>query len=446
MTEPVIFYPTDVSTTTDFNRLSTFNESYIETFLESLTNGKRELMFGTHTPFALLIAPPSTTVRIPTQYLCVEGRTYKLDQVDIPLVHPAPGVPYDFGIYSMLRLDDVTEMRNNVNVVTFVQTPTPRVTHRLEVAESVILNAPTPGPIPVPPTGPGVPGPGQERLGFVLIATFQWDGVAAVYTIVHNTADVVNIGSSGLPPHASSHVSGGDLIPYPTAVARGVMPERSLPYLKNALQRVVPAAGAPFSIVAVGANGPAGDGNYDNPYDPLTNRGASLALNVDPSLTIAAGLLRQTFGTPPGGTAGALNASARADHVHIGLPNLPTYFSPAPNAGPGTYGDAPHTVPVAIQIDAGRPNQVVMLQVDLRADGPNSGVTPNTLRLTGGGGMQRFVIVEARGGGDSVGQSTTVFIRLDGTGSISIFATSTPPNSGSFFQYRIGYVATFGQG
>src|SRR5690606_32425050 len=127
------------------------------------------------------------------------------------------------------------ENRNNVDPVTFVQTPTVRVTHKLLVAESVINNAASPGPVAPPPTG--VIGPGQERLGYVLLATFTWDGVAGTFAISQNTLPVINIGSAGVPPHGASHVT-TDPIPYPTTTERGMMPAASLPYLKNSLSRV----------------------------------------------------------------------------------------------------------------------------------------------------------------------------------------------------------------
>lgn len=444
----VTVFNNDIADVTDLNRLSEFPRAYLELFVEAMTNGRRNVLFGTHTPVVLALVAPDVTVRIPAQYYAAEGRLRFLPQTDVVITHPSPGTDHDFGIYLAVYLEDQTETRENVDVVTFVQTPTSRVTHRLLVAEVVVTNIASPGTPPAPSTGSGVPGPGQERLGSVLLATFTWDGVAGSITITQNLADVVSIGSTGLPVHGGTHVT-TDPIPYPTATHRGVMPPASLPYLKSTLVRVAKPSGSPMLITTDGTNGPAGDENFAA-FNPSTAKGVLLDIDVGASLNKTGDKLHQTFGTPPGGAAGSANASARSDHKHIIFPaDIQKYYNLTTVSVIGPLGcpmdPVPLSVPQSILIDATRPNQIAILQVEMITDSPDSGsddqiatmVIQNTPGLAA-----RFASVRSSGNADRTMNTTTIYIPLSSTGTITVLNQANCNNTTKF---RIGLVGFFGQ-
>lgn len=447
-------FNSDVADPIDINRLSSFPETYLETLLKTITDGQLNVLFGSHTPTIFSIAPPTVTIRIPQQYYAVEARARFMPQTDIAVTHPAPGVTHNFGVYLMLRLDDGSESRINVNPVTFVQTPTARITHRDEQEESIVLSAAAPAAPPVPPIGPGVPAPGQERLGFVLLATFAWDGIAVTFSIVQNSLPVINVGSTGLPAHGATHVT-TDPIPYPTSTSRGMMPEKSLPYLKNSISRILPAVGSPITATITGTNGPAGDTNYDDPYNPLTARGFSLNIATDASLTVAGSQLKVAYGTPPGGGAGVALSAARSDHQHFVLPISPAYkthIGSTAYPGNASFTSVPHTVQNVV-IDAARPNQLVMLQLDMTLN-ENFAAQSRAIEITGGASMKRLVLTEVSSDNEYLASSCMVMVRLNGSGAISVQGKyydgagvlQNQTGTSTIFQYRFAYLGSFGQG
>lgn len=447
----VTVYSQDVADVDDINRLSDFPRSYLELMVEAITNGKRDILFGTHTPTIFLMAAPNVTIRIPAQYIAVEGRIQFVAQTDHTIGHPAPGVAYDFGLYLTVRLDDQTEVRQNVNLVTFVQTPTNRVTHKLMTTEVLDTNVVSPGVLPVPAVGVGVPAPGQERLGYILLASFTWDGVAGTFTITQNTTPVVTLGSTGLPSHGNTHAT-SDPIPYPTNVYRGAMPPASMDYLKESISVLRKPAGSPMLLTPDGQNGPAGVTNYTYPYASGTARGYLLDVDVGASITKSGSKLHQTFGTPTGGTAGVANASARADHNHFVFPfgNIPKYYTHlgVSLTGPWNIAMADVTMtPVSIVIDATRPNQLAVLQVDMSTVAGGAAVYGDgilTLEINGGVSDKRYAAVRKQRTTESL-TSTTTLIRLDATGSVTVLVINGGNNSGGT-KYRIGCLGFFGQG
>lgn len=442
MANPVIFYQNDIAEIDDANRLSDFSETAFEGLLEAITQGKRNLLWGGVNATINTAGAPNVTVSVPQQYYAVEARSALMPLTATVVAHPAPGANYDFYVYMMIRLEDISENRDNINPVTFVATPTSRIVYREEQTEVAVLSVVAGGPAPTPPTGPGVPGPQYERLGYVLLSTFTWDGINVVAPpVTINTADVVNVGSAGVPLHGATHVS-TDPIPYPAATTRGMMPPKTLPYLKQSLSRAVPAAGSPISVNYIGTNGPAGDTNYDT-YNAGTCRGIELDIAVNASLVIAAGQLGVVYGAPTGGVAGTNAEAARSDHEHIALPATPNYIAGGVvTVGPGAFATCP-AVATPVTIDAGRPNQVVMLQVDFKNNGPDTGDLPLRFVITGGAAVVRTLVVESSGAGDRVAWSTLVITRLDGAGQVTIQGFGADP---ARIYYRIAYVGSFGQG
>lgn len=442
MADQVIVYPTDVAETDDINRLATFSETAFELLLEAITQGQRSLLWGGVLPAINTAAAPDVTVTVPQQYFAIEARSALFPLTAQVVTHPAPAANYDFYIYLMLRLEDISEMRDNVNPGTFVVIPTARTTYREEQVEMTVLSVPAGDPAPTPPTGPGVPAPQYERLGYVLVATFTWDGVNVVApAVIMNSAAVVTVGSAGLPLHGATHVT-VDPIPYPAATTRGMMPPKTLPYLKQSLSRAAAAAGSPITVAVIGSNGPAGDTNYDT-YNAGTCRGIELDIATNASLQVAAGQLGVVYGAPTGGVAGTNDEAARSDHEHIALPATPNYFAGGViTAGPGAFAACP-VAATPITIDAGRPNQIVMLQVDFKNNGPDSGDLPMRFVITGGGAVVRTLVVESSGTGDRVAWSTFVMTRLNGAGQITIQGFGADPTR---IFYRIAYVGSMGQG
>jgi len=445
----VTVFNNDIADVNDINRLSSFPQTYLELLVEAVTNGKRDILFGVHAPTIFAMAAPNVTVRIPAQYYAVEGRIQYMAQTDEVIAHPAPGAAYDFGIYLIVRLDDQSEVRQNVDVVTFVQTPTARVTHRLLTTELMVTNVVSPGVLPVPSVGPGTPGPGQERLGYVLLATFTWDGVAGSFTITHNGAAVVNLGSTGLPLHGGTHVT-TDPIPFPTATHRGTMPPASLPYLKESLSRVSKPVGSPILITPDGVNGPAGDSNYTSPYNPASAKGVLLDVDVGASLNKSGGKIHQTFGTPPGGSAGVATSSARSDHKHIVFPTgIVKYYNLTVVSVIGPLGcpmdPVPLTVPQAILIDAGRAGQIAILQVEMITDNPDAGTDDQiaTMVIQNTPGTDaRFASVRSSGNQDRTMNTTVIFIPLSAAGTITVLNQA---NCNATTKFRIALIGFFGQ-
>lgn len=447
----VFVFDNDIVEIVDVNRLSSFPQAYQETFLEALTVGRRTVSINGVIPTVQSIAAPTINMRIPAQYFAVEGRVVFIAQTDIPVLHPNPATVHDFYIYVMLRLDDEDVARTNVNPVTFAQTTPTRTIALLEVSETSILNVVGGGGAPTPPIGAGVPGPGSERLGFVLLATFSWDGVAVVFpTIVENSADVVRFGTSGLPPHGGAHVT-TDPIPFPTDTRRGVAPPRTLPYFKNSISRIEQAAGSPITAVAVGQNGPAGDLNYDV-FNPTTALGFELDLDFDAgSYQIIGNTLTPKFLAPPGGTAGTAPTHARSDHGHMILLSDPEYRK----HDDGGYSQTSALLAVYTAVPTGTSalpgfgaaaGVIGIFQVDLRASRPDAvGADPHLdvlqFKITGGGAMVRWLTIEASGSGDIIASSTMVIIELDGSGTVSIEGVNV-----TSAQYRIALLGTFGQG
>ena len=436
----VNFYDNDIAEIADLNRLSSFPQTYQERFLEALTVGRRTVSINGIVPSILSQAAPDITIRIPPQYFAVEGRIGFIAQTDILVTHPSPASSYDFYIYLMLRLDDDSDTRTNVNPTTFVQTPTARVIAELEVVESTVLNVAGGGGAPTPPIGVGVPGAGSERLGFVLRATFTWDGTAAVPTINDNAADNVRFGSAGIIPHGMTHVS-TDPIPYPTNTARGLGSPRALPYWKNAISRVEPAAGSPVTATVIGSNGPAGDTNYDV-YSGAAARGFELDFDfATGSYQIVGTTFTPRFAAPPDGTQGTALTHARSDHGHAVLETLAMWKD---------HNGVTHTnitksftttpvAPSAIDWGGGYANKIVMLQVELlRTDNSN---LRSYLRITGGSGMIREVEIEATGNGAPTrSQSHVIWILANGTGGVTIVQGDGPS------KYKIALLGVFGQG
>lgn len=441
----VIVYPQDVADTDDINRLSDFPEAYFQVLLEAVTNGKRDVLFGVHTPVIHIIAAPNVTIRIPAQYYAADGRVRLLPQTDIAFAHPNPGTNHDFAVYLTVIQEDQSENRNNVDLVTFVQTPTARITHKTLLEDAIILDAASPGPAPTPPTG--VIGPGQNRLGYVLLASFTWDGVAGTFPIAQNLLPVVNIGSAGVSPHGGSHVT-TDPIPYPSVTERGMMPPASLPYLKNSLSRVGLAAGAPLIIVPDGSNGPAGDTNYTDPFVPSAAKGVLLDVDVGPSISKAGSKINVVYGTPSGGLPGAGSAAARASHQHLIFPlSIPKYYNLVSTSlvGPIAMSQVP-TSPQTIVIDITRPFGLAILQVEMICNGPNSGpddqIVIMELRDTPGT-AKRYAMVRASGSGDECLGVTTVFMYVNAVGSIQVVGTQ---NINSSTKFRLSLIGWFGQG
>ena len=437
----VLVYNNDIVDIVDVNRLSSYPQTYQERFLEALTVGRRTVSINGVNPTVLSIVTNTITITIPAQYFAVEGRIVFLAAANVPVVHPNPATTHDFYIYVMLRLDEVSDNRTNVNPSTFVQTPTARVIAQVEVAEQTILDVAGGGGAPTPPVGAGVPGPNMERLGYLLRATFSWDGVSATFpTISENSADTVRFGSSGIPPHGGTHVS-TDPIPYPTNTNRGVGPPRTLPYWKNSISRVEPAAGSPLTAVAIGSNGPSGDTLYDI-YNAGTARGFELDFDfATGSYQIIGNTFTPRFATPPGGTEGTALTHARADHGHLVLETLAAWKD---------HNGLTHTnitkafattpvAPSAIDWGGGYANKIVMLQVELqRIDNAN---LRSYIRITGGGGMIREVEIEATGNGAPTrSQSHVIFILANGTGGVTIVQGDGPS------QYKIALLGVFGQG
>lgn len=423
----VTVYSQDVADVDDINRLSEFPQTYLELLVEAITNGKRDIFFGAHTPTIFAMAAPTVTLRIPAQYIAVEGRIQFVPQTDINYTHPAPGVARDVGVYLTVRLDDQTENRDNVNLITFVQTPTARVTHRLLTHEILTTDVVSPGVIPVPAIGVGVPAPGQERLGVLLLASFTWDGVAGSFVITQNTVPVVNLGSTGLPLHGGTHIT-TDPIPYPTTTNRGMMPPASLPYLKESLSAIRKPVGSPLLIVADGQNGPAGDTNYTTPYNSATSKGVTLDIDIGASLNKSGNKLHTTFGTPPGGGAGVAAASARSDHKHVVFPlAIPKYFNLTISSLTGPLACPMSVMPSSgvhsILIDAGRANQIAIIQFELSTNTPDSGADNEIVTVAIGNAPStdvRYASVRASGNGDKVMNTTLLLIPLSPTGHITV--------------------------
>ena len=435
----VNFYDNDIAEIADLNRLSSFPQDYQERFLEALTVGRRSVAINGIVPSILAQAAPDITIRIPAQYFAVEGRIGFIPQTDIAVTHPAPASTYDFYVYVMLRLDEDSDTRTNVNPGTFVQTPTARVIAYLEVSESSILNVAGGDPAPTPPTGAGVPGAGSERLGYVLRATFSWDGTAAVPAIVDNAADNIRFGSAGIIPHGLTHAT-TDPIPYPTNSNRGVAPPRTLPYWKNSISRIEGAAGSPITATPIGTNGPAGDTLYAT-YDPTTARGFELDFDFDTgSYQLVGTTFTPRFAAPPlSGTSGVAPTHARSDHGHLILRTNPEWRRHDVGT---TYSDittigfvAVPGAPAAINW-VGVANHYALLQVDLFR--VSDAGLQSIIRLIGGAGMTRQIQSQVTNNGTQTSFTQTVLILLNGTGGITI--------DGARCQYRIALLGTFGQG
>jgi len=438
----VFVYNNDIVDIVDVNRLSSYPQSYQETFLEALTVGKRTVSINGVLPTVLSITAPTINITVPAQYFAVEGRVVFIASADVAVLHPNPGTTHDFYIYLMVRLDDVTDNRTNVNPGTFAQTTPSRIIAKLEVAERSILDVAGGGGAPTPAVGAGVPGAGMERLGYLLRATFSWDGVATVFpTISENSADTARFGSGGIPPHGGTHVS-TDPIPYPTATNRGVGPPKTLPYWKNAISRLEPAAGSPITAVAVGQNGPAGDTNYDT-YNPTTAKGFELDFDFETgSYQIVGTTFTPKFAAPPsGGSAGTALTHARSDHGHMILEttgmwkdhNGATHSNITKSFVAGPASASP------IDWGGGYANRIIILQVDVRRiDNAN---LASILCIVGGSAMVREVLVQATGNGGPVrSQSHIVHILANGTGGITIQAASGP------LEYKIALLGVFSQG
>jgi hypothetical protein len=411
--------------------------------LEAITRGRRNVLFGSNTPSVLTITPPDMTVRVPEQYFAVEARAQLLAQTDIGVAHPDPGTSHDFAVYLSIIRTDEEETRDNVDTGTFVQTPTTRVTHRTLAPEVLILEAASPGPVPEPTVG--AISATEERIGFVLLATFTWDGVAGAVTITQNTVPVVSLGSTGLPSHGAAHVS-SDPIPYPTNVNRGMMPPASLPYLKNALNRMAPAAGSPIVTTQDGTNGPAGDTNYNTPYSPGGARGYLLDVNVGPSLNKSGSQLNLNFGTPPGGAAGVANAAARSDHKHFVFPELtPLYYNlTLSDIGPFAVPmDQVPLGPTNILIDPAREGQLAIIQVEMICSGPDTGPDNRVALMhlvSPGSGHVRYASCRASGSHDATMNTTTVIMPIGTGGNLTVQGLQNINSSARFRISVQGYV------
>ena len=443
--QPVTVFLKDIADVADTNRISVHAESAFETLLESITQGKRSLLWGGVPPIIFAQAAPDITIRVPQQYYAIEARSALFALTDMVITHPNPGTDHDFYIYLMLRLADQAEDRDNVDTGTFAVTPTSRITHKLEETEFSVLNVATPGGQPFPATGVGVPAAGFERLGFVEIVRFTWDGTAAVPTLIFNAADVISLGSAGMPLHGPTHVT-SDPIPHADNVNRGVLAKRSQSYVKASLIRVEVASGEPFTISPIGDNGPPGDYTFDI-FNPSTAKGVEISLLMDGSLEVVAAELKVKYGGPAGGVAGSSLLAAREDHEHLILATDQTFFK-HDDVG---YSETDATVAVYTAVPTGSSalpslgavGEIVLLQIDLFATGPDVADPLNALqfRITGGGGMERWVTVAAGGSGDRVAQSTMVMIELDGSGTVNIVGF----NAGTA-KYRLSVLGTFGQG
>lgn len=440
----VFVYDNDIVDIVDVNRLSSFPQTYQETFLEALTVGKRTVSINGVNISVLSIAAPTINLVIAAQYFAVEGRVaFQPAVASVPVVHPSPGVAYDFYVYFMLRLDDVTDTRTNVNPGTFVQTPTSRVIAKQEVAEYTVLSVAAGGGAPTPPIGVGVPGAGMERLGYVLRSTFTWDGVAVTFpTVAENTADTVRFGSSGIPPHGGTHVT-TDPLPYPTDALRGAGPPRTLPYWKNAISRVEPAAGSPITAVAIGQNGPAGDINYDV-YNPATARGFELDFDFEAgSYQIIGTTFTPRFAAPPnGGTSGTALTHARSDHGHLVLSTLPEWRRHDVGTTYTTIQSAPFVdapaAPQPIAWGGGYAGQIGVLQLEVKR--VSNANLRSILTIIGGSGMTRQIEIQATNNAYQDSQSMEFFILLNGSGGITINYQAAP------CQYRVAILGVFGQG
>jgi len=441
--QPVIVYNQDIADVLDVNRISTFGETAFETLLESITQGKRSLLWGGVAPTIFSQAAPDITIRVPQQYFAVEARSALFPLTDILITHPAPATPYDFYIYLTIRLADQSESRDNVNITTFAETPTSRVTHKLEETEYAVLNVANPGAQPFPATGAGVPAAGYERLGYVEIARFTWDGTAAVPTITFNSADAVSLGTAGLPLHGGTHVT-SDPIPHANDTNRGMMAKRSQKYLKETLTRVEPVAGAPFSVGTLGTNGPAGDYNYDV-FNPSNAKGVTLDILFDGSLEVVASELKVKYGTPPGGAAGAALTAARSDHGHFVFLTDPIYKKHNDSGFTGTspistsFVTTPTTPSVVPTFGGGYAGRVALIQVELYKFA--GAQIDAVMKITGGSSVVRYVVCGSGGSGSPINlQTTTIAIPLDGAGAITIQGFSAAS------QYKLSLVGIFGQG
>ena len=439
--QPVTVFNQDIADVLDVNRISTFGETAFETLLESITQGKRSLLWGGVAPFIFAQAAPDITIRVPAQYFAVEARSALFALTDIVITHPSPATAYDFYIYLMIRLADQSESRDNVNITTFAETPTSRVTHKLEETEYAVENVANPGAQPFPATGAGVPSAGYERLGYVEIARFTWDGTAAVPVITFNSTDVISLGTAGLPLHGGTHVT-TDPIPHANDTNRGMLAKKSQSYVKESLIRVEPAAGAPIVATPIGTNGPAGAYNFDV-YNPSTAKGISLDLLFDGSLEVVASELKVKYGTPPGGAAGADLEAARADHGHLVFTADPIYKKHNDSGFTGispistSFVSTPTTPSVVPSFGGGYAGRVALVQVEMQKL-PNAQVDAYLI-VTGGSSVKRYA-ASGVGGNNQVISTTFLVLPLDGAGSVTIQGSNAPSN------YRISLVGIFGQG
>ena len=118
--------------------------------------------------------------------------------------------------------------------------------------------------------------------------------------------------------------------------------------------------------------------------------------------------------------------AAREDHEHLILATDQTFFK-HDDVG---YSETDATVAVYTAVPTGSSalpslgavGEIVLLQIDLFATGPDVADPLNALqfRITGGGGMERSVTVAAGGSGDRVAQSNLVMIELDGSVTVHI--------------------------
>jgi len=281
----VNFVDNEKFTTADADRLHALPQAYMQAFAEAFAGGQNFLMESSAPTYTGLTggSPDKANIDVPEQWFGANGLIQKQPLESIQLEATAAG-RRRFTLYFSIVETEVEENRDIVNPATGVVTSTLIETRReesriLEIVETSEFVAATP---PTVPQSGISAGPTVNRIGTVEYAQIIYDGghpagpgtpipggdIAVTGTIA------VSPGSAAVVGHNTTHtddVAGTDLLAFPTSTTRGVMPKRSLDYLKNAVIEV--RSTGPVVSASDGTNLSGGDfqvlGSNPNPqhYD-----------------------------------------------------------------------------------------------------------------------------------------------------------------------------------
>ncbi len=276
----------------DGNRLNDFPQTYFKELMKAFSGDKEDWLGGLgpgFDPTATGLSGTDLSVDIPAQYFGAGGLVSR--QPDETILLLDGGAQKKYWLYFVITEQDVTESRTVVNPVNATIAPANLVVRKIEARALEIVVLDPLDPEAAPNIGdPLSSDPTRIIIGVTLYRSYTY--TPSVFPPDSGPDDpgpvAVTPGFATLTGHAASHVdeSGGptaDRIAFPTNVARGMMPARSLPYLQNSLIDVVSANAALTAALSGSNTGAVNPGDLSNfEIYPTAPKTVTINLVLDP--------------------------------------------------------------------------------------------------------------------------------------------------------------------